>query len=249
MIFQKIMNIAKAPSIKNSWLAQNQYIHLIFKLYLKCFNIIAINSRFVGKNVKGTRGTNNSIHPSASIDASKVIIGNACIIKSRTVIQKNSKIGDGVIIGSGTIIGSEGYEIRRIGKELIPVVHVGGVTIHDNVVIGSKVCVDKALHSYDTEIFENTAIDNFTHVAHGVKIGKRCSIGASVMIGGKVIIGDDVVIEPRAVITDQISIGEKAHISMGAVVTKDVLPNQRVTGNFAIEHIKFLKFFYELDKS
>jgi len=246
MIFQKLMVLAKTPSIKNNWLAQNRYIHIFFKLYLKIFNTLAINTALFGKHIQGTRGRDNTIHPSASIDFKKVIIGNACIIKSKVVIKKNSKIGNNVVIGHGTIIGSEGYEVRRIDKELIPVAHVGGVAIHDDVVIGSKVCIDKALFTDDTEILENSRIDNFTHVAHGVKIGKRCSIGASVMIGGKVIIGDDVVIEPRAVITDQISIGEKAHISMGAVVTKDVLPNQRVTGNFAIDHNKFLNFFNEL---
>jgi UDP-3-O-[3-hydroxymyristoyl] glucosamine N-acyltransferase len=247
MIFQKLMNIAKTPSIKNSWLAQNGVMRFFFKLYLKIFNTLAINTKFFGKNIRGSCGKNNTIHPSASIETNEVIIGNACVIKSKAVIHKNSKIGNNVTIGSGTIVGSEGYEVRRMGKELIPVAHVGGVIIHDYVVIGSKVCIDKALFSEDTEILENSRIDNFTHVAHGVKIGKRCYIGASVMIGGKVIIGDDVVIEPRAVITDQIVIGEKAHISMGAVVTKEVLPNQRVTGNFAIDHKKFLKFFNELE--
>lgn len=246
MIFQKLMVLAKTPSIKNSWLAQNGVMRFFFRLSLKIFNALAVNTRFVGKHIRGTCGKDNAIHPSASIDTNEVIIGNACVIKSKAVIEKNSKIGNNVVIGHGTIVGSEGYEVRRIGKELIPVVHVGGVAIHDDVVIGSKVCIDKALFSDDTEILEKSRIDNFTHVAHGVKIGKRCSIGASVMIGGKVIIGDDVVIERRAVITDQISIGKKAHISMGAVVTKNVLPNQRVTGNFAIDHNKFLKFFNKL---
>jgi UDP-3-O-[3-hydroxymyristoyl] glucosamine N-acyltransferase len=240
MIFQKIMNIAKTPSIKNSWLAQNGVMQFFFKLFLKFFNTLAINTRFFGKHIRGTCGKNNTIHPSASIDTNEVIIGNACVIKSKAVIEKNSKLGNNVTIGHGTIIGSEGYEVRRIGKELIPVVHVGGVIIHDDVVIGSKVCIDKALFTDDTEIMERSRIDNFTYVGHGVKIGKRCSIGASVMIGGKVIIGDDVVIEPRAVITDQIAIGEKAYISMGAVITKDILPDQRVTKrvkrNFSIDH-------------
>ena len=36
-------------------------------------------------------------------------------------------------------------------------------------------------------------------------------------------------------------IGNKAKISIGSVVTKPVMENERVTGNFAIEHSKFLE--------
>lgn len=221
-------------------------MQLVFALNLKLYNGLAAKTRFLDKKIVGSRGSKNTISSSADIDFNHAVIGNSCHIGNQVVVGKNTIIGNNVIIGSGTIVGSEGFEIRRIRDELIPVVHVGGVTIHDNTVIGSHVCIDKSLFGEFTEIMENSRIDDSVHVAHGVIIGKRCSIAASVMIGGKVTIGDNVRIGPGAKISDQIIIADGAIISMGSVVTKDVLPGQRVTGNFAISHEKFLKHYHEI---
>jgi UDP-3-O-[3-hydroxymyristoyl] glucosamine N-acyltransferase len=243
MIIDKIIQVAKSPKISKSWLAQNRLVQRCFRFYLKIYNALATRTGIVGKTVRGSLGKENTVSPSAFIDYDRVVIGDSCVIGSRAVIEKNSQIGNRVRIGPGTVVASEGFEIRRIGGDLIPVVHVGGVTIHDDTVIGSFVCIDKSVYGDDTEIMEKTRIDNFVHVAHGVKIGTCCSIGASAMIGGKVVIGNDVTLGYRAIISDQIEIGDGAIISPGAVVTKNVLPGQKVTGNFAISHDKFLKFF------
>jgi UDP-3-O-[3-hydroxymyristoyl] glucosamine N-acyltransferase len=218
----------------------------VFVFNLKLYNALAAKTGLLNKKIAGSCGCKNTISPSADIDFKHAVIGNFCQIGNRVIVGKNTVLGNNVIIGSGTIIGSEGFEIRRIRDELIPVVHVGGVTIHNNVVIGSHVCIDKSLFGDFTEIMENSRIDDYVHVAHGVTIGRCCSIAASVMIGGKVIIGDNVRIGLGAKISDQITIGDGATISMGSVVTKDVLPGQRVTGNFAISHEKFIKHFNEI---
>jgi len=246
MIIQKIIQIAKSPKIAKSWLAKNRLTQGCFKVYLTCYNYLAMKTGIVGKTIRGSFGRQNTISPLAVITYDRVVIGDFCSFGNRAVIEKNSRIGNRVVIGPGTVVSSEGFEIRRIGGELVPIVHVGGVTIHDDTVIGSYVCIDKSVYGSDTEIMEKTRIDNFVHVAHGVKIGKRCSIGASAMIGGKVIIGDNVTVGLRAIISDQIEIGDGAIISQGAVVTKNVPPGQNVTGNFAISHDKFLKFFTEI---
>jgi UDP-3-O-[3-hydroxymyristoyl] glucosamine N-acyltransferase len=246
MIIQKIIQIAKSPKIAKSWMAQNWLAQGCFRIYLTSYNYLATKTGIVGKTIRGSSGCQNTISPLAFINYDHVVIGSCCSIGNRAVIEKNSRIGNRVIIGPGTVLASEGFEIRRIGGELFPVVHVGGVTIHDDTIIGSYVCIDKSVYGADTEIMEKTRIDNFVHVAHGVKIGKCCSIGASAMIGGKVIIGDNVTIGHRAIISDQIEICDGAIISQGAVVTKNVPPGQKVTGNFAISHHKFLKFFTEI---
>ena len=246
MIIQKIIQIVKSPKISKSWLAQNRLARGCFRIYLISYNYLATKKGIVGKTVRGSLGRHNIISPLAFIDYDHVVIGDCCSIGNRAVIEKNSRIGNRVVIGPGTVVASEGFEIRRIGGKIVPVVHVGGVTIHDDTVIGSYVCIDKSVYGADTVIMEKTRIDNFVHVAHGVKIGKYCSIGASVMIGGKVIIGDNVTLGHRAIISDQIEVGDGAIISQGAVVTKNVSSGQKVTGNFAISHDKFLKFFTEI---
>lgn len=242
MITDRIIRIAKNPKISKSWLAKNRPVQGCFRFYLRVYNHLATRTGIVRKTLRGSLGKENIISPSAYIDYDHVVIGDHCLIGSRAVIEKNSRIGNRARIGPGTVVASEGYEIRRIGGDVLPVIHVGGVTIHDDTVIGSFVCIDKSVYGDDTEIMGKTHIDNFVHVAHGVKIGTCCSIGASAMIGGKVTIGKDVTIGYRAIISDQIEIGDRAIISPGAVVTKNVLPGQKVTGNFAISHDKFMQF-------
>jgi len=246
MVVQKLFQIIKSPAIRDSWIAKNRGMQIVFVSVLKFYNCMVTKTGFPVRKIAGSCGSKNTISPSADINFRHVIIGNSCLIGDQAVVEKNTIIGNNVIIGSGTIVGSEGFEIRRIHNELIPVAHTGGVIIRDNAVIGSHVCIDKSLLGEFTEISEGSGIGNFTHVAHGVKIGKRCSIGVSVMIGGKVTMGDDVQIGPGAKISDQITIGDGAMISMGSVVTKDVLPGQWVTGNFAISHEKFLKHHQEI---
>lgn len=184
-------------------------------------------------------GDGSVIHPSAIVDEN-VKIGSWCDIGAGVVILNNTTIGDNVLINPGTIIGSEGFQFRRVLGSLVRVPQFGGVIIHDGVEIQSNTCVDRGTLNGVTEIGKNTKIDNLVHIAHDVKIGERCLIVALAMIGGKTIIGNDVWIGPSAVISDDIKIGDNAFITLGSVVTKDVAAGQHVTGNFAIDHNKFL---------
>jgi UDP-3-O-[3-hydroxymyristoyl] glucosamine N-acyltransferase len=185
-------------------------------------------------------GEGSEIHESAVI-ADKVQIGQWCTIGENVVIKDNSIIGDKVIIGAATVIGSDGFQFRRIAGRLIHIPSFGGVHIHDGVEIKAGCCIDRASGiGSATIIGKNTKLDDLVFIAHDVKIGERCLIVAHAMIAGLVTIGDDVWIGPGALISDELTIGDKAYITIGAVVTKDVLPCQHVTGNFAIEHMKFI---------
>ncbi len=62
------------------------------------------------------------------------------------------------------------------------------------------------------------------------------------MVAGSAKIGDDVWIGPSASVSSGVEIGDGASITLGSVVTKNVAPGQRVTGNFAIDHDKFIAF-------
>ena len=53
-------------------------------------------------------------------------------------------------------------------------------------------------------------------------------------------IGDEAYIGPSSVIINGARIGEKAKVSIGAVVTRDVPAGETVSGNFAIPHDRFL---------
>jgi len=153
------------------------------------------------------------IHPSAILNDDYVELG------------KNVRIGPNCTIGFDGF----GFEEDEDGtQKQFP--HIGKVILGDNVEIGAGTCIDRGTLG-DTIIGEGTKIDNLVHIAHNVEIGKNCLIVALTCLGGGVIIENNSYVGIGASIRNQIKIGEKAFIGMGAVVVKDVEPGITVIGN------------------
>jgi UDP-3-O-[3-hydroxymyristoyl] glucosamine N-acyltransferase len=212
------------------------------KLFYEIHNYLARDTDFYWKPFKTEIARSARIHSTAYIAERNVRISEGCEIGPKVSILENSNLENDVIIRAGSVIGTEGFEFNRIDKKVMPVIHVGGVILHSRVEIQGNTVVDKAVFQGFTEIGEDTKVDNLVHIAHNVRIGKRCLIIALAMIGGSVTIGDDVWIGPSASIAPGITIADGAFVSIGSVVTKDVARDQRVTGNFAIDHNKFIAF-------
>jgi UDP-3-O-[3-hydroxymyristoyl] glucosamine N-acyltransferase len=171
-----------------------------------------------------------------------VVIGNETVIRENVSIYSDSCIGNNCIIHSGVVIGADGFGYERENDgQLIKFPQIGRVKIGDRVEIGANSCIDRGALT-DTNIGDDTKVDNLVHIAHGVKIGQRCLVVALAMLGGSAVVEDDVFIGPSAAIRDGIHIGERVSVSMGSVVTHDVPPGSKVTGNFAIEHGRFINF-------
>ena len=54
-------------------------------------------------------------------------------------------------------------------------------------------------------------------------------------------LGDNVWIGVGAIVSNRVSVGSGARVSIGAVATKNVPDGVTVSGNFAIEHHRFLE--------
>lgn len=188
-------------------------------------------------------GQNCSISNTAVISNENVIIGDNVIIEEFVVIRENTIINNNSIIRAGSVIGGNGFEYKKYKDTIIPVKHVGGVVIGEFVEIKYNTCIDKAIYPWDNTIIgDYTKIDNLIHIAHAVKIGKRCFLPANTTICGRVEIGDDTWIGVGCSISNGILIGNNARANIGSVVTKDIKDGESVTGNFAIEHKKFIEF-------
>ncbi|MGL4209875.1 MAG: UDP-3-O-(3-hydroxymyristoyl)glucosamine N-acyltransferase, partial [Candidatus Adiutrix sp.] len=100
-------------------------------------------------------------------------------------------------------------------------VHAGGVTIEDDVEIGSNTCIDRGLVA-DTIIGTGTKIDNLVQIGHNCQIGPDCiivaqtgigghaKIGARVFLLGQTGLGPGVVIGDDAILTAQSGLGSGA---------------------------------------
>jgi UDP-3-O-[3-hydroxymyristoyl] glucosamine N-acyltransferase len=185
---------------------------------------------------------NPCIHPQAKIGAN-VRIGPFSVIGPDVVIADNVRIGsnchlehctvgrDSIIANAVTIGGTGfGYETDDTTGAVLQFPHVGGVVIGERVEIGSSTCLDRASIG-DTTIGDDSKIDNLVHIAHNVRMGKRCKVIALAIVGGSCVIGDDAWIAPASAIRDWRTIGAGAVVGLGAVVTKDVAAGETVFGN------------------
>lgn len=191
---------------------------------------------------------NNKISQTAKISEDTIIgehsiqIGDNTIIEAGVIIHPGTIIGNNVIIRSGTQIGTTGFQFNNNGKDVSSVITAGRVIIKDNVEIQHNCCVDRGVLGGDTVLDNNVKIDNLVHIAHDDYIGERTFITAGVKLSGRVVIGKDCWLGVNATISNGINIGDNCKISLGSVVTRDVPSNTTVTGNFAIEHSKFIEF-------
>jgi UDP-3-O-[3-hydroxymyristoyl] glucosamine N-acyltransferase len=177
---------------------------------------------------KAKIGKNVYIGPLCSIGEAE--IGDNCVIYAGVHIYDGVRIGRNVTIHSGTVIGADGfgYERDETGK-LVKFPHVGGVIIEDDVEIGANTCIDRGTLG-DTRICTGARIDNLVHIAHNVYIGKHAVVIANTMVGGGTRIEDYAWIAPSACLRDRITIGTRAVVGLGALVTKDVPEGITVLG-------------------
>jgi UDP-3-O-[3-hydroxymyristoyl] glucosamine N-acyltransferase len=212
------------------------------KVFFELHNYLATQTSFYWTDFPSEISVEASIHPQAYIAPKNVRIGKGTIIEARATVLERSIIDNDVILRSGCTVGSQGFEFKRLEGTVFNVAHAGGVWLHDRVEIQANCALSRAIFGGFTELGEDTKLDNLVHIAHNVKIGKRCFLAANAMIAGSTNIGNDVWIGPGASISNEINIGDGAQVTIGSVVTKDVEPGQRVSGNFAIDHYKFLRF-------
>ena len=181
------------------------------------------------------------IHPSVVIAKHNVKIGKNTIIGPNTVIHEFVTIGDDVIIGPNNVLGGPAYQFYMDGEDLVNVLTMGELVIEDKVETQSSVSIDNAVFKTAT-VGKNTKIDSYAQIAHDFICGVRCLIMAHAVISGRVTMGDEVYIGPNVSIVNGLMLGNHSKASIGSVVTRDVKEGQAVTGNFAIEHKKWINF-------
>lgn len=211
-------------------------------VFFKLHEYIKDNPEYMRCDTENVIAESSKISNLAFIADKNVKIGEDCVIEEFVSIKENTTIGDRCVIRAGTIIGGEGFEFKKRGDELFPVSHIGGVTLGNDVEIQQNACIDKAIYPLDdTVIGDFTKIDNLVHIAHGVRVGKRVMVVANTCVAGRVFISDDAWVGPVSAIRNGTYIGTNSRVNMGSVVTQDVEDGKAVSGNFAIEHSKFLK--------
>jgi UDP-3-O-[3-hydroxymyristoyl] glucosamine N-acyltransferase len=212
------------------------------ELFFKIHNFLATDASYIRNRFITKIGGDCSISPLAYIAPANVVIGNGVIIEEFVSIKENTVVGDGCVIRTGSVVGGEGFEQKRVGDVIEPIKHLGGVELGKNVEIQQLCAIDKALFPWDNTIIEDYCkFDNLVHVAHAVKIKRNVLAAACALIAGRTVVGENAWIGPAATVINGISVGSGARVNIGSVATRDVPDNATVTGNFALEHSKFIR--------
>ena len=185
-------------------------------------------------------GDNATIGAEAWIGASCVIgmgasVGAGSRLFPSVTIGEGARVGARVLLHSGVRIGGDGfgYVFRDGVHAKIP--HVGGCVIEDDVEIGSNSTIDRGSID-DTVIGAGTKIDNLVHVAHNVRVGRKCLLMAHVGIAGSARIGDGCILAGQAGIGGHVVIGAGARIGGQAGVFGDVPAGETWSGYPARRH-------------
>ena len=185
-------------------------------------------------------------------------LGNDVVVGAHCVIGDNARIGDGsrlwphvtiypraslgarVLVHSGARIGTDGfgYVFRDGVHNKIP--HVGRCILGDDVEIGANTTIDRGSID-DTVVGDGTKIDNLVHIAHNVRIGRKCLIMAQVGIAGSVTLGDGAIIAGQAGISGHLSIGAGARLAAQAGVFGDIPAGETWSGYPARPHRESLR--------
>lgn len=182
------------------------------------------------------------VRPGAHVASRNVVIGDHTVVMPGAVVSERSLIGANCHIGPGTVIGCEAFEVDTGREPQVLLGQAGGVMIGDHVSITGHSTLARATFGGFTTLEDEVMLDCHVYVAHDCRIGPRVRIAACADLSGRVNVGRDSYIGPNCTISNGINIGDGATVTLGAVVVRDVPPGERVTGHFAVEHRKWLRF-------
>jgi acyl-[acyl carrier protein]--UDP-N-acetylglucosamine O-acyltransferase len=189
------------------------------------------------------------IHRSAHVAERNVFIGEGTIVGPHAAVMERSIVGSRCQIGAGTIIGTDAFELAKLDGNNRQQSQTGGVRVGDDVVFLSNCTVARSTYPTFTEIGNHCGFDNLVHIAHDCVMEANCIVTAGTILSGRVSIKSGSYFGPNSTISNGIRIGENAKVTIGSTVVTNVENGEKVTGNFAIEHSRFLVNMKETMKS
>src|SRR5208282_5152795 len=180
-----------------------------------------------------TIGRNAVIHPHATIYPN-VRIGNDFTCYSQAVIREGCSIGDRVTILDGAVIGADGFGFVEDRGGLVKIPQVGSVILEDDVEIGAKSTIDRAMLGA-TILHRGVKLDDQVHIGHNCEIGEFSRFCAQVGIGGSTKIGKWCLFGGQAACPDHITVGDRVMVAARGALHRDVPDGAIMGGTPAVE--------------
>lgn len=207
-------------------------------LFFKLQNLLLEQREKVPSQIDATA----RISEHAYVAPYNVVIGKNVTIEPMAFVHENTEIEDDALICSGAVIGGQSFTMVHEGDGGFLARDAGSVRIERGVEICSNCHIARGTLELDTTVIgAYSKLDAMVHIGHGTVVGKRVLFPAAATISGNCVIGDNSWIGVNATVSNRITLGEHSRVSLGSVVTKNVPDGQTVTGNFAIDHGRFMQ--------
>jgi UDP-3-O-[3-hydroxymyristoyl] glucosamine N-acyltransferase len=178
-------------------------------------------------------GRNALIHANATIYPN-VRIGDDFTCHSQSVVREGCSIGNRVTILDGAVIGADGFGFVEDRGGLVKIPQVGIAVLEDDVEIGAKSTVDRAMLGA-TILHRGVKLDDQVHVGHNCEIGEYTRLCAQVGIGGSTKIGKWCLFGGQAAAPDHLTIGDRVMVAARGALHRDAPDGSIMAGCPAVE--------------
>lgn len=179
-----------------------------------------------------TIGPNAVIESEVSIGSGSVIgancfigegsrVGEDCRLYNNVTLYHNVNIGSNAIIHSGAVIGADGFGFAFDGERSVKIHQLGGVSIGDDVEIGSGSTIDRGAIE-DTVIEQGVKIDNQVQIGHNTHIGEHTVICGCTAIAGSANIGKYCVLGGASGMVGHLTIADGVQVSAMSLVSQSI---------------------------
>ncbi len=170
-------------------------------------------------------------------------LGADCVLRAGVVVRERCVIGNRVSIHPNAVIGADGFGYRPDGKGgLVKVPHIGTVEIQDDVEIGACATVDRGKFGA-TVVGAHTKLDNLTHVAHNVRVGRGVVMAALSGIAGSAVVGDWVQIAGHSGVADHVTVASGVKLAAHSGIMSKTEPGDVVGGTPAVNLRDFWRMY------
>jgi UDP-3-O-[3-hydroxymyristoyl] glucosamine N-acyltransferase len=180
-----------------------------------------------------TIGRNATIHANATIYPN-VSIGDDFTCYSQAVVREGCSIGNRVTILDGSVIGADGFGFVEDRGGLVKMPQVGIVVLEDDVEIGAKSTVDRAMLGA-TILHRGVKLDDQVHIGHNCEVGEFSRLCAQVGIGGSTKIGKWCLFGGQAAVPDHITVGDRVMVAARGALHRDAPDGAMMGGTPAVE--------------
>ncbi len=198
---------------------------------------VAASAQVAANVVVGARssvGDDSYVGPGSVIGPDCVIGDNSRLMANVTIVQ-NVRIGSRCMLHPGAVIGSDGFGNAMTAQGWVKVPQLGGVSIGDDVEIGSNTTVDRGAIG-DTVIEDGVRLDNLVMIAHNVHIGAHTAMAALTGIAGSTTIGKRCMFAGASGAVGHIRICDDVTVMAKSFLTKDVDQAGSYAGSFPAEN-------------